>query len=209
MPSSGYDKAEDHPRLRGEHMEVLYPIRHILGSPPPTRGTPHTLLTFFYCSWITPAYAGNTSGLRFFAPTAQDRPRLRGEHTVGWSFSDLAVGSPPPTRGTPYAQVPLPVRCGITPAYAGNTHTIDNIVVLGRDHPRLRGEHLKRQKTPYKLVGSPPPTRGTLIQRIEKCLINGITPAYAGNTSLSSIVCVFIWDHPRLRGEHVCTIVYR
>ena len=33
------------------------------------------------------------------------------------------------------------MKKGITPAYAGNTHQWSNTAKVGRDHPRLRGEH--------------------------------------------------------------------
>ena len=51
----------DHPRLRGEHIFYKVVIHNVLGSPPPTRGTPILQSTIFYKVGITPAYAGNTS----------------------------------------------------------------------------------------------------------------------------------------------------
>ena len=71
-----------------------------------------------------------------------------------------------------------------------------------RDHPRLRGEHVNNLFFNPKLEGSPPPTRGTryLIENIQ--LKDGITPAYAGNTTSGARGSVGNQDHPRLRGEH-------
>ena len=113
---------------------------------------------------------------------------------------------------------------GIVPAYAGNTefrartrphsagsspHTRGTRRASGRscrssrDHPRIRGEHLR------------PGVRHALVQ--------GIIPAYAGNTQAPFLVVLLIegssphtrgtparrWsaagragDHPRIRGEH-------
>ena len=53
-------------------------------------------------------------------------------------------------------------------------------------------------------VGSPPPTRGTRCIRYLLSVKGGITPAYAGNTKFIYVPRTRIWDHPRLRGEHIC-----
>ena len=54
----------------------------------------------------------------------RDHPRLRGEHREGKRFNPLALGSPPPTRGTLY-NIMLYTKPGrITPAYAGNTSKV-------------------------------------------------------------------------------------
>ena len=90
---------------------------------------------------ITPAYAGNTYVENFLKGMTGDHPRLRGEHNAA-SPKDLAkIGSPPPTRGTLLIVESLPMRPGITPAYAGNTvsHKLED--GISEDHPRLRGEH--------------------------------------------------------------------
>ena len=51
------------------------------------------------------------------------------------------LGSPPHTRGTlSFSMYHLQIF-GITPAYAGNTYFIDEIIELLKDHPRIRGEH--------------------------------------------------------------------
>ena len=73
---------------------------------------------------------------------------------------------------------------------------------MKRDHPRLRGEHLKRQKTAWSRTGSPPPTRGTPYIIDELRENTGITPAYAGNTYRLQRSESLQRDHPRLRGEH-------
>ena len=53
-----------------------------------------------------------------------------------------------------------------------------------------------------KARGSPPPTRGTLVNPKQLKAVLRITPAYAGNTKLESVIDVVDKDHPRLRGEH-------
>jgi len=51
--------------------------------------------------------------------------------------------------------------------------------------------------------GSPPHTRGTLIQAMLITLIKRITPAHAGNTRSPYMMRGGRGDHPRTRGEHL------
>ncbi len=91
----------------------------------------------------------------------------------------------------------------ITPAYAGSTAWYTNFDHPGRDHPRVRGEHMPWRVGWAIFCGSPPRTRGA--RRAGPCAsgIPGITPAYAGSTTSA-----WPWpfrkpDHPRVRGEHL------
>ena len=111
-----------------------------------------------------------------------DHPRLRGEHVGKIIDLPLEEGSPPPTRGTQQLSVYTDTAYRITPAYAGNTTTSCLQYSLNRDHPRLRGEHQFERVEVLKVVGSPPPTRGTRVTVILKKRTLRITPAYAGNT---------------------------
>ena len=153
-------------------------------------------------SGITPAYAGNTGRKKFMSKCLRDHPRLRGEHNCNKKKVRDALGSPPPTRGTPTMTVSDGTETGITPAYAGNTLHIYIGNLPSGDHPRLRGEHLIYNKHPFVRVGSPPPTRGTQGAGESSDDRMGITPAYAGNTWTLSTGQNRTWDHPRLRGEH-------
>ena len=91
---------------------------------------------------------------------------------------------------------------GITPAYAGNTYRLVSFKCTNKDHPRLRGEHSTSIFNASSKMGSPPPTRGTLLKAFRQCSAYGITPAYAGNTLLLLLLLQAVGDHPRLRGEH-------
>ena len=51
-------------------------------------------------------------------------------------------------------------------------------------------------------MGSPPHTRGIPVIVASLEAIARITPAYAGNTSSSSLVTNGTEDHPRIRGEY-------
>ena len=93
---------------------------------------------------------------------------------------------------------------GITPAYAGNTKPCYLCLLLKRDHPRIRGEHLFVNIMIFNIVGSPPHTRGTPFWYFKSTDLYRITPAYAGNTLPALISSSGFADHPRIRGEHQC-----
>ena len=152
---------------------------------------------------ITPAYAGNTKTRFLSMQKNRDHPRLRGEHLARCSHVSSTLGSPPPTRGTQVVVIPCSFRPGITPAYAGNTVVSVLRPLQDREHPRLRGEHLQLFDCSYLYSGSPPPTRGTRFVSSVFYLLSRITPAYAGNTPACLSKKVLVWDHPRLRGEHL------
>ena len=132
----------------------------------------------------------------------RDHPRLRGEHMQSEDRLKDIRGSPPLTRGTRYSLISYNTSVGITPAYAGNTNTRRRGCTGSWDHPRLRGEHARQALSMFKILGSPPLTRGTLANNPEMVSAWRITPAYAGNTKLEEVRRKVIQDHPRLRGEH-------
>ena len=111
-----------------------------------------------------------------------DHPRLRGEHIKRGTKLDCMEGSPPPTRGTRKQRFNNIRTVRITPAYAGNTKCTMLKGQKSRDHPRLRGEHYLRYRPIRVKAGSPPPTRGTHYFLGNLIPVQGITPAYAGNT---------------------------
>ena len=76
------------------------------------------------------------------------------------------MGSPPPTRGTPFIPFAMFAYFRITPAYAGNTTKPVSQTTNIQDHPRLRGEHTAISLISLDGLGSPPPTRGTLIKNL-------------------------------------------
>ena len=90
----------------------------------------------------------------------------------------------------------------ITPAYAGNTTNWCSTNFKFEDHPRIRGEHILFAVKMSLHPGSPPHTRGTLKSCMRCGQLQGITPAYAGNTTLLSPRLNSFEDHPRIRGEH-------
>ena len=72
-----------------------------------------------------------------------------------------------------------------------------------RDHPRIRGEHVRLKTGDEVGDGSSPHTRGARRSRSAKGRPGRIIPAYAGSTTQASVTKVPGADHPRIRGEHL------
>ena len=156
----------DHPRIRGEHIDLRAAEDTTKGSSPHTRGALSSYPTCELPRRIIPAYAGSTRVWRIGCPRWRDHPRIRGEHCQRSRLAPPIWGSSPHTRGAPNywdGQV-KPVR--IIPAYAGSTSGDGPDPHGSRDHPRIRGEH--------DLVGG-----GATLRR-------RIIPAYAGSTTPAS-----------------------
>ena len=173
----------DHPRIRGEHRrDVSGPVG--LGR-------------------IIPAYAGSTSKSTSPSTRSRDHPRIRGEHIKGLWDGIKSGGSSPHTRGAQPAARPQGGFHGIIPAYAGSTGRGGRLPTCLRDHPRIRGEHHLRQDRQLLGAGSSPHTRGAQLQVEGAAARVGIIPAYAGSTPPSISAWGLLWDHPRIRGEHI------
>ena len=133
----------------------------------------------------------------------RDHPRACGEHSITFDSRQLAPGSSPRLRGTPFtAAAPRPA-VGIIPALAGNTHPPRSWVLLSGDHPRACGEHDMYDNVRVHALGSSPRLRGTprRLQHRRRC--HGIIPALAGNTTVILQNLSADRDHPRACGEHI------
>ena len=130
----------DHPRVCGEQALSPSPANRRLGSPPRVRGTAicHYFLQPPYR--ITPACAGNRSGLYWIDAILEDHPRVCGEQALVLSGCDSGDGSPPRVRGTVIHGGLGNVNDGITPACAGNSLRHQSRIWAGSDHPRVCGE---------------------------------------------------------------------
>ena len=151
---------------------------------------------------IIPAYAGNTRLRPLIRVFPWDHPRVCGEHVRGPSHLGHVVGSSPRMRGTPGADGDAPLEHGIIPAYAGNTKGDVEIFNAVRDHPRVCGEHWSDGWLSILHKGSSPRMRGTPASAAVRFLVNGIIPAYAGNTVVEPVSRYALRDHPRVCGEH-------
>ncbi len=135
----------------------------------------------------------------------------------------VRLGLPPRARGTPHPWCDRARAGRNTPACAGNTNRYSGPSRLGREHPRLRGEHVIDREYVFLDDGTPPPARGTLPAvtwesppggtpppargtryPLRRCIRSSRnTPACAGNTGTGGLGCSTSPEHPRLRGEHL------
>ena len=192
----------DHPRMRGEHQHDRHGADVRTGSSPHARGTQRNDLEAVRKLGIIPACAGNTLHRTARPESCGDHPRMRGEHLHPIIDLLIIVGSSPHARGTLRAMLPENRKQGIIPACAGNTLVCLRLKLGNRDHPRMRGEHLRAGRERPAGPGSSPHARGTRFPVGWRHAGVGIIPACAGNTHrIRKPTCRHV-DHPRMRGEH-------
>ncbi len=134
----------DHPRMRGEHVALSVSTTASAGSSPHARGAPRRAGNRVSQLGIIPACAGSTSRSGTWITSTWDHPRMRGEHSCStWNAPKLA-GSSPHARGAHLVRTLHRLVEGIIPACAGSTGGPARGLFLQRDHPRMRGEHLKK-----------------------------------------------------------------
>ena len=127
---------------------------------------------------------------------------MRGEHCPHCGEKQFLTGSSPHARGAPPIVLLVHNTGGIIPACAGSTRCKPRCRCCARDHPRMRGEHLKDLHTSGKVEGSSPHARGALAHRALVRGEFGIIPACAGSTTSPWRRRGGSRDHPRMRGEH-------
>ena len=156
---------KDHPRVRGEHLIPWSLLLEEIGSSPRARGTPQPNSCRLMLRGIIPACAGNTWLMSTIFSVIRDHPRVRGEHCDRCAALGSGLGSSPRARGTLLAPRYRAAFFGIIPACAGNTALGYPHDGPGRDHPRVRGEHLSDPYTQSSHPGSSPRARGTQCRR--------------------------------------------
>ena len=90
---------------------------------------------------------------------------------------------------------------GITPAYAGKTHSDNNNELVFEDHPRVCGKDKTFLQHTINQQGSPPRMRERLGWDFFHVDMLRITPAYAGKTLRAPLVRRGFGDHPRVCGK--------
>ena len=115
---------EDHPRVCGNHRSPSYISNGQLGSPPRVREPPLRPRVNDIDTRITPACAGTTLGRTEVRPTAQDHPRVCGNHGTDQTTVSFKPGSPPRVREPQSIQRRAAGRARITPACAGTTDLV-------------------------------------------------------------------------------------
>ena len=154
-----------------------------MGSSPRARGARFQLQQRCSLRGIIPACAGSTPGT-----------------PICWGGRG---GSSPRARGAPLPGCGRALAAGIIPACAGSTCTAVSTKVGGRDHPRVRGEHVAAADEQLPVRGSSPRARGALVELELNVEDAGIIPACAGSTRLGPARLSPVRDHPRVRGEHM------
>ena len=130
---------------------------------------------------ITPAYAGKSDNFVAALSDFGDHPRVCGEKCMSRCLHRLGAR--------------------ITPAYAGKRSAWPSVLRRQRDHPRVCGEKLPVRRAAAGRAGSPPRMRGKVAAISAYNAAPGITPAYAGKSTLHRDDAPLSWDHPRVCGE--------
>ena len=153
---------------------------------------------FFF---VSPAYAGKSACAGGMCRPLWDHPRVYGEKRRLTQCASFAEGSPPRMRGKEKYGIGMTLPSRITPAYAGKRHWWTPPARAFRDHPRVCGEKRKFILRTFSKLGSPPRMRGKDVHRLASKVSDGITPAYAGKSSVLFWCTRFGEDHPRVCGE--------
>ena len=125
-----------------------------------------------------------------------------GEHVPRRIPAVAHRGSSPHVRGAPVRYRWHDRGGGIIPACAGSTSIPSRSTPNCRDHPRMCGEHKRRDALKVVSRGSSPHVRGAQTEVL--CLggDGGIIPACAGSTVPGNRLVGVVGDHPRMCGEH-------
>ena len=130
-------------------------------------------------------------------------PRRRGEHPTTRFRPMREPGSSPQARG---ALLPDWYWCRewrLIPAGAGSTRPWWTATSATPAHPRRRGEHCWKERSPHFTLGSSPQARGALTRGLIGARGGRLIPAGAGSTERCHCLTERIGAHPRRRGEHV------
>ena len=182
MRSSRFRYERAHPRSRGENQTGAHRRCPRGGSSPLTRGKRSVQFTEGSATGLIPAHAGKTK------PTARTtrgrgaHPRSRGENAGSRRCGQRPQGSSPLTRGKPSSSSARVSAIGLIPAHAGKTNKVILEGVVGRAHPRSRGENLLTPDKDEMIPGSSPLTRGKLGRWGLPLLSGRLIPAHAGKT---------------------------
>ena len=129
-------------------------------------------------------------------------PRSRGENWPHRRGGATTGGSSPLTRGKPRVGEDSRDLARLIPAHAGKTSGRLLRAVLGRAHPRSRGENARANGPACPRRGSSPLTRGKLGGDKLVGVLSRLIPAHAGKTYERKTGQPITAAHPRSRGEN-------
>ena len=186
----------------GEHFIISARGLGKTGSSPHVRGAPERFEAFARAVGIIPACAGSTTSIGHNWTGMWDHPRMCGEHRICCQSCKISTGSSPHVRGALVQDFLQGLSTGIIPACAGSTVSWRIRRPPCRDHPRMCGEHNRGSSFGQSHKGSSPHVRGARQACDDALQESGIIPACAGSTTVGKTKLLFIWDHPRMCGEH-------
>ena len=136
----------DHPRIRGEHLQVLKLPLVRLGIIPAYAGSTQTSDGWGIQLWgSSPHTRGAPSCSTQVRSRSWDHPRIRGEHLATQQGFNGVQGIIPAYAGsTDYAGAMRGIERGSSPHTRGAPRTPTQSCPTRRDHPRIRGEHRLR-----------------------------------------------------------------
>ena len=175
-------RAADHPRSRGVHFFVPFPLADYIGSSPLARGPLEHAICQLSDGGIIPARAGSTLSMPGLAKPGRDHPRSRGVHHLSPERATRSLGSSPLARGPPPLVSASPTPERIIPARAGSTAVRHLHRGAVEDHPRSRGVHQLGRDGNGDFTGSSPLARGPPVFARSVGAELGIIPARAGST---------------------------
>ena len=151
---------------------------------------------------IIPARAGSTSPRATRAADGPDHPRSRGVYARATGLEAAFPGSSPLARGLLQDSPDIGGVLRIIPARAGSTPAWSQSRRPSGDHPRSRGVYWPDENLTPDGGGSSPLARGLPKITAGSRVLDGIIPARAGSTLLSSHSSTGARDHPRSRGVY-------
>ena len=131
---------------------------------------------------IIPACAGSRRTGRWSGCSFEDHPRMRGEQQQSKNADGPRLGSSPHARGAVFAMTSGDLRRRIIPACAGSRAAVGKPSPQFKDHPRMRGEQIKRGAVEMTYKGSSPHARGAGRERNRRTTESRIIPACAGSS---------------------------
>ena len=195
----------DHPRMRGEHADVVAAARPWLGIIPACAGSTSALARAHARSvGSSPHARGAPRRLPRLHPRGRDHPRMRGEHAGADRARLPDIGIIPACAGSTIASSMLVLPwLGSSPHARGALRAGSSSPCRSWDHPRMRGEHCRSWQARHGKLRIIPACAGSTLEQMDpQTLTKGSSPHARGAPRRSPRPAAPIWDHPRMRGEH-------
>ena len=177
-----HPRAWAHPRVCGENVAPICPMRSSRGSSPRVRGKHAGGAGGELQRGLIPACAGKTDNLYRFRRYHWAHPRVCGENWCVCIWVRVVSGSSPRVRGKPEKLPLVAYRKRLIPACAGKTWKGRVPSRRSRAHPRVCGENRIRERNIHVQTGSSPRVRGKQQPEKNHDEAPGLIPACAGKT---------------------------